>query len=187
MKITAALFAGGDSRRMGRDKATLGFQGERLWQHQLGLLRKLQPHQIFISAREDPVWRPSDCEFVPDEPPSHGPLSGLAASLRRLRTPYLLVLAIDMPFMSAEYLSSLLGKLEPACGVLPVIERRAEPLAAVYPVEAESDALAALSGQDFSLQSFTQQLIQSGKLKSVAAAKDETQLFRNLNEPGDLA
>jgi molybdopterin-guanine dinucleotide biosynthesis protein A len=172
---------------MGRDKATLRFQGGRLWQHQLGLLRNLQPDQIFVSAREDPVWRPSDCEFVADEPPSRGPLSGLVASLRRLRTPHLLVLAIDMPFMTAEYLCSLLGKLEPACGVLPVIERHAEPLAAVYPVEAEGDAGAALSGQDFSLQSFTQQLIQSGKLKSVAVAKDETQLFQNLNEPADLA
>jgi molybdenum cofactor guanylyltransferase len=187
MRIAAVLLAGGDSRRMGQDKALVTFQGEPLWQRQLALLRKLQPDQIFVSARADPLWRPADCEFVADQSPSRGPLSGLAASLRRTNTNHLLALAIDMPLMTTDYLRSLCDRLEPGCGLLPVIEGRAEPLAACYPVEAERDALVALSGQDFSLQSLTQQLIQSGKLKTVAVAKTERQLFRNLNQPADLA
>jgi len=46
MNISAALLAGGESHRMGRDKATLLFYGKPLWQIQLDLLQKLEPAEI---------------------------------------------------------------------------------------------------------------------------------------------
>src|SRR5437773_11133405 len=102
MNISAVLFAGGESRRMGKEKATLLFRGKPLCQIQLELLRKLAPTEIFVSARTDPVWRPADVQFVADDPPSRGPISGLATSLAQMRTKHLLGLAIDMPFRSEE-------------------------------------------------------------------------------------
>src|SRR5882757_11347265 len=83
MNISAVLLAGGESRRMGKDKATLLFRDRPLWQIQFDLLRTLQPEEIFVSARTDPPWRPSGVQFVSDEPPSRGPLSGLSATLAR--------------------------------------------------------------------------------------------------------
>ena len=77
MNISAVLLAGGESRRMGKDKATLLFRGEPLWRIQLDLLRKLAPVEILISGRNDPAWRPADVYFVADAPPSRGPLSGI--------------------------------------------------------------------------------------------------------------
>src|SRR5438094_3891549 len=136
MNISAVLLAGGESRRMGEDKATLLFHGKPLWQIQLELLRKLDPAEIFVSARTDPAWRPDDVQFVADDSPSRGPLSGLAASLNLMRGTHLLALAIDMPFMSESYLRSLCLEIEPGRGVLPKIDNRAEPLAAIYPREA---------------------------------------------------
>jgi len=59
MSISAMLLAGGESRRMSKDKATLLFGGKPLWQIQLELLCKLEPAEIFVSARADPVWRPA--------------------------------------------------------------------------------------------------------------------------------
>ena len=79
--LSAVLLAGGESRRMGTDKATFLFRGKPLWQVQLETLRKLRPAEIFLSARTDPSWRPDDVQFIADVPPSCGPLSGLAASL----------------------------------------------------------------------------------------------------------
>src|SRR5918996_2302231 len=112
MNISAVLLAGGQSRRMGRDKATILFRGKPLWQIQLELLRKLQPAEIFVSARTDPAWRPPDVTFVQDEPPSRGPLSGLTATLARIQSEHLLVLAIDMPFMIEDHLRHLCDKVE---------------------------------------------------------------------------
>src|SRR5207253_814771 len=92
--ITAVLLAGGESRRMGRDKATVLFRGKPLWEIQFDLLRKLGPPEIFVSARTDPLWRPADVHFIADEPPSRGPLSGLVASMAKMRSAHLLTLAV---------------------------------------------------------------------------------------------
>jgi molybdopterin-guanine dinucleotide biosynthesis protein A len=186
MNLSAVLLAGGESRRMGKDKATALFRGKPLWQIQLDLLRKLQPVQIFVSARTDPKWRPADVEFVADEPPSRGPLSGIAASLGRIRTKHLLTLAIDMPFMNEKYPRFLCDQIEPGRGVLPMIDDRAEPLAAIYPVQAHGDLVSALSGVDFSLQVMTQRLVATGKLRAIAVNERDQLFFRNFNEPADL-
>jgi molybdenum cofactor guanylyltransferase len=186
MNISAVLLAGGESRRMGQDKATLLFHGRPFWQIQLDLLRKLQPEEIFLSARTDPGWRPSGVQFVPDRPPSRGPLSGLAATLTRIRTDHLLALAIDMPFVTEEVLRSLCNSIEPGRGVIPMIGDRAEPLAAVYPKGAEIDLTAALSGSDFSLQSLTKKLVEAGKLRLVNVLEEEEKFFRNFNKLSDF-
>jgi molybdopterin-guanine dinucleotide biosynthesis protein A len=186
MKISAVLLAGGESHRMGKDKATIVFRGKPLWKIQLDLLRKLELAEIFISARTDPPWRPSDMQFVWDDPPSRGPLSGLTAALAQIQTGHLLALAIDMPFMSEDYLRAIGNEIEPGCGVLPMIGGRAEPLAAIYPANAHVDLVEALSGIEFSLQTLTNKLVKTGKLRALNVAKEEEALFRNLNEPTDL-
>jgi molybdopterin-guanine dinucleotide biosynthesis protein A len=187
MNISAVLLAGGESRRMGKDKATLPFRGKPLWQIQLELLRKLAPTELFVSARTDPPWRPADAQFVADDPPSRGPLSGLAASLAKTRTTHLLALAIDMPFMTEKYLTFLCNQIEPCRGVIAKIEDRFEPLAAIYPQEALTNVQSALSGEDFSLQTVTGSLVAAGKLQVLLVESQERKLFLNLNAPSDLA
>ena len=186
MNISAVLLAGGESRRMGKDKATLLFRGRPLWKIQFDLLRTLQPEEIFISARVDPPWRPSNVQFVSDEPPSRGPLSGLSATLARISTDYLLVLAVDMPLMSEDYLRLICNLIESDRGVLPMIGDRAEPLAAIYPKGAGIDFITALSGSEFSLQSLTKKLVETGKLNSVNVLEEEGKFFRNFNDLSDF-
>ena len=186
MNISAVLLAGGESRRMGKDKATLLFRGKPLWQTQLELLRKLHPAEILVSARTDPPWRPDDVQLVTDDPPSRGPLSGLAASLARMRSAYLLALAIDIPFMSESYLRRLCHQIEACVGVVPKIASRAEPLAAIYPREAEIDCRNALASGDFSLQTLVRRLLETGKLREISVTGEERKLFLNVNELSDL-
>jgi molybdenum cofactor guanylyltransferase len=181
------LLAGGESRRMGGDKATILFHGKPLWQIQLELLGRLEPAEIFVSARTDPPWRPDNVQFVADDQPSRGPLSGIAASLAQMRTTHLLALAIDMPFMSENYLRYLCDQIEASLGVLPKIVSRAEPLAAIYPREASVDFQSALAGANFSLQTLVRDLIQAGKLRAIPVTEREKKLFLNANEPSDLA
>jgi molybdopterin-guanine dinucleotide biosynthesis protein A len=187
MNFSAVLLAGGESRRMGRDKATLLFHGKPLWEHQIRLLRELGPIEIFISGRTDTSWRPNDCEFVPDAQPSRGPLSGMAAAMAKMSSKHLLALAIDMPFMSADYLRSLSELTSPGRGVVPMVGDRAEPLASIYPVEITVDLATALAGNDFSLQALTKKLVASGRLRATSIKSNETKFFRNLNEPFELS
>lgn len=188
MNISAVLLAGGESRRMGQDKATLLFHGKPLWQIQLELLQRLEPAEIFVSARTDPAWRPAAVEFVVDDPPSRGPLSGIVASLALMHSAHLLALAIDMPFMTEQYLRFLCDQIEPGIGVIPTIDNRtAEPLVAIYPREADTDFRSALVGTDFSLQSVIRCLVESGKLRQVRVTNHETKLFLNVNKLSDVA
>jgi molybdopterin-guanine dinucleotide biosynthesis protein A len=180
------LFAGGESRRMGTDKATFLFRGKPLWQVQLETLRRLGPTEIFVSARTDPLWRPTDVQFIADIPASCGPLSGIVASLAKIHTAHLLALAIDMPLMTENYLRSMCGAIGPGRGVVAKIDNRAEPLAAVYPREAEIDFRRALAGTDFSLQNIVRHLVTSGKLVEISVMEQERPLFRNVNTMFDV-
>src|SRR5262249_39071182 len=165
VSLSAVLLAGGQSRRMSTDKATLLLRGKPLWEIQLETLRKLKPTELFVSARSDPEWRPHDVLFVADVSPSRGPLSGLAASLDRMSANHLLALAIDMPWMSSKYLELLCAEIALGCGVVPKIGSCFEPVAAIYPREAAFEFRAALRGADFSLQSLTRDLVAAGKLR----------------------
>jgi len=186
MTLTAVLLTGGESRRMGRDKATIEINGETLWQRQLRVLRELKPQEILISARTRPNWLPADIELQLDDPPSRGPLSGLAKALAAMRTTHLITLAVDMPFMTGEELNRLCGLGRSGCGVVPMIGEQAEPLAAIYPVEAFPDFSKALTTADSSLQPLIRALATVGKVGLYEVPADGAHLYRSVNAPGDL-
>jgi molybdenum cofactor guanylyltransferase len=187
MTLTALLLAGGESRRMGRDKATIELDGRPLWERQLELLRAVRPEKIFVSARSTPSWLPNDVELLVDDSPSRGPLSGLTRGLAAMRTTHLLVLAVDMPFMTADELGSLWERTTAGCGIVPTIAERAEPLAAIYPAEAATDFQAALAGHDFSLQLVVQKLAAAVKVKLWPVPDARASLYQSVNEPSDFA
>lgn len=125
------LLAGGESRRMGRDKALLPFGdapvGARLY------------HLLATTCSEVVVVRPPELGFpvpgarlVGDRHPGRGPLEAIATGLEHVGAPRALVLACDMPFVGAEVVR-FLQRQDPAAGlVVPRTERGLEPLLAVY-------------------------------------------------------
>jgi molybdopterin-guanine dinucleotide biosynthesis protein A len=184
--FSAVLLAGGQSRRMGTDKAALVFRGQALWQRQIQLLRDLRREKIFVSARRAPSWLPDDVELLLDEPPSRGPLSGLTKALAVMRTTHLVVLAVDMPFVTIEEIRGLMRLAGPGRGVVPVIGERAEPLAAVYPAEVAEKFQAALTGPDFSLQRIVRRLGETDRVQLLRVPEASEELYRSLNEPADF-
>ena len=187
MTLTALLLAGGESRRMGRDKATMELGGRPLWERQLEVLRAARPEKIFVSARTKPHWLPTEVELLLDDSPSRGPLSGLTKGLAAMQTTHLLVLAVDMPLMTAGELGSLLKRMTTGCGVVPTIAERAEPLAAIYPAEAATDFQTALRDSVFSLQPLVRKLAATGKITLWPVTMEAVHLYRSVNEASDLA
>jgi molybdenum cofactor guanylyltransferase len=181
--LTAVLLAGGESRRMGRDKATIEFEGQPLWKRQLEILRVLGPEKILVSARATPSWLPDDVELLLDDPPSRGPLSGLTKALAAMGTSHLIVVAVDMPFMTGEELGRISGLAQTGYGVVPMIHDRAEPLAAVYPAKASPDFAEALAGADFSLQRLVRRLAAEDIIRFLPVPARDEHLYRSVNEP----
>lgn len=171
---------------MGADKATLMIDGEPLWSRQLDTLRNLGPDELLISARVRPAWSPADIEVVLDEPPSQGPLSGLMAALRRMRSTHLLALAIDLPEMTTGHLSALWQLARPGVGVVPQWGSYFEPLAAIYPATAVSIAESALATGRLSLQSLIEDLVEQEMACIYPISSDERRIYRNVNSRDDL-
>lgn len=186
MAFSAVLLAGGESRRMGRDKATLDFHGKPLWQRQLETLRQLTPDELFVSARTRPAWLAADMKLVLDGTSSRGPMSGVAAALVQTQTSHLLVLAVDMPLMTGMHLSYLLSFVSSECGVLPLINQRAEPLAAIYPSAALPFFTAALSSDELAMQPLVAKLVAAGRMRTIDIPDHDRAFYRNLNRPEDL-
>jgi molybdopterin-guanine dinucleotide biosynthesis protein A len=184
--LTAVLFVGGLSQRMGVEKGKLIIGGEPLWIRQLHLLKELEPNAIWVSARARPIWCPQEIKVVLDAPPSRGPLSGLAAVLRESQTSHVLALAVDLPQMKAVLLRTLWSLAQPGCGVIPSNHDWLEPLCAIYPVEAAANAATALEREELSMQRFTKILIRGKRMRTYPLNDSERGLFYNLNTPADL-
>lgn len=167
---------------MGRDKALLPLPGGGLlWQRQLGMLRSLGPAELFISGPARAGF-PGDVRLLADDQPGLGPLSGIAAALAAMRAPLLLVLAVDLPTMEADFLRGLLTCSEPGAGTVPLGEFY-EPLAAVYPRECLKIARERLQDGRLALQGFVRSA--GSLLRPRPIAPGERALFVNWNEPGD--
>jgi molybdenum cofactor guanylyltransferase len=185
MTLSAVLLAGGESTRMRRDKATLEWRGRPLWACQFEKLRALTSN-IFVSTRFAVPWRPADVKLVIDKSPSRGPLSGLTASLAIMETDCLLVLAVDMPYITLSHLKKLCDSAEPGVGAVPVVNGKVEPLAAVYPKGAGSIFAEALNGTDHSLQQLVRRLTGLELVREIAIGGAADRFYRSVNYPADL-
>ena len=138
---------------MGVDKASLDWCGQPLWQHQLHLATDIGAREVLISGRPDGPYCKA-AQIVPDEIPDCGPLAGLTALLTRMRSEWLVAVAVDMPLLDDTTLHRLLDARSGQIGTVPLLNDHIEPLAAVYPAAARTLAQQRLRSTDRSLQGF---------------------------------
>ncbi len=131
MSVVGVVLAGGRSSRFGRDKALLEIDGETLLQRTVARLREACGEALIIGPPERGQQAP-DTPVVQDEIPGIGPLGGIATALRARPGRSVLVVAVDMPFLSVPLLRHLAGMAAEADVVLPVVGGRGQQLHAVY-------------------------------------------------------
>jgi molybdopterin-guanine dinucleotide biosynthesis protein A len=131
--LTLAIQAGGESRRMGSDKALLPFLGKPLILRPLQRLAKLAD-EILITANQPENYRFLGFTPVPDLLPGFGALGGLFTALSVASHPYVALVACDMPFASLALFAAELDLLREssADAVIPRSEAGKEPFHAVY-------------------------------------------------------
>jgi molybdopterin-guanine dinucleotide biosynthesis protein A len=128
----AFVLAGGQSTRMGVDKAFVQLEGCTLLAHALALANSVSSDVRIVGS---PQKFAAFGEVVEDEFPQHGPLAGIHAALRASSSELNLMLAVDMPFVEVpflEYLFQEAARDESAMVTIPRATGAWQTLCAVY-------------------------------------------------------
>ena len=171
---------------MGTDKAFIEIDGVPLWRRQLQVVQQLSPHELFVAGPAHDDWQQKDCIIIPDAEPNSGPIGGVVAALQRCSAPLLLVIAIDLPNITTDYLRELVDSCATDIGAVPISGERFEPVAAVYPRRALPLAQSCLASRDLALQTFAARCVDEGLAVQKEITAEERVLFLNMNTPEDL-
>ena len=139
-RISVVIQAGGESRRMGRSKATVPFAGRPLI---CRLIERLAPvaDELIITTNEAPkleflydMYPNLGIRLVPDAYAERGALPGMYTALAAAKNPYVAVVACDMVFASAQLVvaESIAMHESGADVVAPHNKHGFEPLHAMY-------------------------------------------------------
>lgn len=100
------VLAGGQSSRMGQDKALLPLAGNPLLVHSLAILREAGLPASIAGARSSlTAYAP----VIQDPEPDRGPLAGLCAALASTSARHAVVLSVDLPLLPASLLAYMLS------------------------------------------------------------------------------
>lgn len=185
--FSAVILAGGRSTRMGRDKALLELHGRPLLARQIALARSLVPVEVLVSGRAGTDYSGFGCPVLHDRVPDAGPLGGIATALETARAPLVLVLAVDLPHLTAAVLKRVLAAAGENRGVVPRVAGRLEPLAALYPRSAAAQVGAQLVRQRFAVRDFAQVCAAADLVRFLDLPAECAGAFANWNTPEDLA
>jgi molybdenum cofactor guanylyltransferase len=185
--LTVAIQAGGQSRRMGRDKGLVLLDGRPLVRHLLDRVADLGD-EILVTTNRPEDYAFLGVQLASDESPGAGALSGLRTALRAAHGDKVLVLACDMPFVDRSLITHLIGLASRADVVVPRLAGEYEPMHAVYDRGCLPEIEASLEAGDMRMISFFPRV-------RVLAVEDaeldrfdpDRRSFFNVNTPEELA
>ncbi|MGI6535862.1 MAG: molybdopterin-guanine dinucleotide biosynthesis protein B [Eggerthellaceae bacterium] len=195
-RVTVAIQAGGESRRMGASKALVDFRGEPLVSR---MVRRMAPaaDQVLVTTNgQDDLgflarrYPDIDLAVMRDVCPQRGALPGLLTALEGARCPVVAVVAVDMAFASPE-LAAAEARLLHDSGADAVVPRNAhgfEPMHAAYrrdtclPVVRTLVAQGSFRARDL-LDSVTVRTLSSAEVHAIVPAGG---CFANANTPEEL-
>jgi molybdenum cofactor guanylyltransferase len=184
--VTVAIQAGGQSSRMGQDKALVRLAGRPLIEHQLDRLRGLAG-EILVTTNHPEAFAAFGVRTAADAEPGAGALAGLRTALQAARGETVLVVACDMPFLSRPLLEHLLSLAPQADAVVPRRGGEYEPLHAVYARTCLPAVEACLANQRRRVISFYDDIRVLTVTEQTLRTLDPHELsFFNINTPDDL-
>ena len=178
--MVGVVLAGGAGRRLGGDKAVVSLNGRALLEYPLHAVRRAVG-EVAVVVKEAtvlPALAPEVGVWLEDDEPRH-PLTGIVRALRNAEGRSVLVVAGDMPLVTADVLAALIrAPLGGAPALVPSAGGRLQPLCARY----EPAALAAL--QDFAHDVPVREAVLA--LGPAILEWPDEQAFFNVNAPEDL-
>jgi molybdopterin-guanine dinucleotide biosynthesis protein A len=193
-QVAAFILAGGVSSRMGREKSLLEFGGEPLIVRTARLIEPLVAEITIVGSPER--YAALGFRAIADQnlggregnEAVRTPLVGIATALNATKMPWNLILACDLPYLTAEWLDWLLTRAVDSSAqiVMPRTSRGLEPLAAVYRRECAAPILAALERGvrkvTDAMTEFRMECLPEGDWNEL---DPEGRILRNMNAPSD--
>jgi molybdopterin-guanine dinucleotide biosynthesis protein A len=187
MDLSCAVLIGGESRRMGRDKASIEFRGRPLVARIADRLSSISS-DVFAVGKGDADLTGSGIRVYRDAFDVRTPLAGIATAMRQAVHPLVFVCATDMPYVSCELVVFLASKLSTGIdAVVPERDGRPEPLHAVWSTAAAPGVVGALEDGERAVHRSLE------RLHVVSVPEDEWRVvdpdassFTNLNTPDEL-
>jgi molybdopterin-guanine dinucleotide biosynthesis protein A len=189
--ITPYILIGGTSSRFGRDKATFEFESETLAARAVRICEEAFPESRarFVSKASGKFL---NREMIADVYPNRSAAGAIHAALAEVSTPWIFVLACDLPLVTSQLLRKLSGRIDGDHGcIVPVQpDGRWQPLCAFYRADMclrIFETAISGDGQHPSLRS----IAEAGQPRIVDFAEysdlpDAYRLLTNVNTMGDL-
>jgi molybdenum cofactor guanylyltransferase len=205
-RVSTLVLAGGQSRRMGRDKAFLDFAGVPLIERVIERVQSLCAETIIVANDAERFAR-FGLRVVRDIYPGKGSLGGIFSGLQALSAEYALVVACDLPFLNDALLRYLIalapqadvviprshkptGKAKDATryGQLAVKESGLQATQAIYSRRCLEPMRARLLADDLRIINFFDEVrVRVVEPGEVARFDPQLLSFINVNRPSDLA
>jgi molybdopterin-guanine dinucleotide biosynthesis protein A len=189
--IAGFILVGGESRRMGRDKSALTFNGQRFVERIAAEVSRVTTSVTLVGSNAAALkLENSSLSTSPDVYPQWGALGGVHAALAACSAEWALIVACDFPFVTRELFLRLASVREGFDAVAPIqSDSIPQPLCALYRVTPCLTRAVELieSGERKPialLQSVATRWILFSEL---ADLKDANSLFDNINTPQDYA
>ena len=187
--LTIAIFAGGKSERMGKEKATMPFKGNILIRHVIERIEDLADEIIIIGNVSQDDIKPG-IRIIPDKIPGHGPLGGLFTALYTASNPVVAAVGCDMPFVSPDLFAYQIENLisNNVDVVVPTTSSGLEPLHSVYrkencllPVKEAMER-----GENRLISWFPRVKLQILSLEEILPFDPFGRIFMNINTPEEF-
>jgi molybdopterin-guanine dinucleotide biosynthesis protein A len=187
--ITGVLLAGGKSRRMGEDKRFLLVGGETLLARSLRVLRSTFAEVLVVIAQDSPAMEQTGVTVLRDLVPNCGSLGGLYTSLTKATSPFVFVVACDMPFLKPAVIDLFVNQPNTADVVIAKLDGTIHPMHARY----GKGCLPSLQRMVQARQLKIQRLVDDPALSiryildpDVDRLDPQHRSFQNVNTPEDL-
>jgi molybdopterin-guanine dinucleotide biosynthesis protein A len=141
-RVVGFVLAGGESSRMGQDKALLPFAGRPLVVHALAMLREAGLEARIAGARSALEGL---APVVPDAGPGRGPLGGVCAALGACTGRWAVFLPVDLPLVPASLIAFLVYRAQVSGDAVTVAS--AGGFAQTFPAVVDPAALPALESE----------------------------------------
>jgi len=188
--VSAAILAGGRARRFGgADKGALAVGRERIIDRQRAALAAVADDVRIVAGDRD-GYDGRGLRVIADAVPGAGPLGGLYSALLDAAHERVLILACDLPFVTAALLQRLVeesGTGQEIDAVVPRSARGLEPLCALYMTRAAGAVRARIDRGDLRVAGLLADLRVRELGPEVLAPYDAGSLFENVNTPHDHA